>query len=35
VRANLMHKKPLDRLLEPEPSPNPCPNQLVLQWCPS
>ena len=32
VRTNLMHKKPLDRLLEPEPPPNPHPAQLAIQW---
>jgi hypothetical protein len=32
VRANLMHRKRLDRLLEPEPIPIPNPNQLALQW---
>jgi hypothetical protein len=32
VRANLMHKKPLDRLLDPEPPPIRNPTQLALQW---
>jgi hypothetical protein len=32
VRANLMHRKRIDRLLEPEPSPATDPNQMVLQW---
>jgi IS4 transposase len=32
VRANLMHRKPLDRLLDPEPPPLRCPAQLALQW---
>ena len=32
VRANLMHRKPLDRLLDPEPQPICNPAQLVLQW---
>jgi len=32
VRANLMHKKPLDRLLEPEPPPIRNPAQLAIQW---
>ncbi len=32
VRANLMHKKPLDRLLEPEPPPIRNPAQLALHW---
>lgn len=33
VRANLMHQRRIDRLLEPEPSPIPSPNQLAIQWC--
>ena len=32
VRANLMHRKPLDRLLHPEPTPLRSPAQLALQW---
>jgi DDE family transposase/uncharacterized protein DUF4372 len=32
VRANLMHKKPIDRLLDPEPSPLNNPAQLALPW---
>ena len=32
VRSNLMHKKPLDRLLDPEPPPIRNPAQLALQW---
>ena len=32
VRANLMHRKPLDRLLDPEPPPIGNPAQLALQW---
>ncbi len=32
VRANLMHKKPLDSLLDPEPPPLQNPAQLALQW---
>jgi len=32
VRANLMHRKPLDRLLDPEPPPIRNPAQLALQW---
>lgn len=32
VRVNLMHKKPLDRLLAPEPPPIRNPHQLALQW---
>jgi hypothetical protein len=32
VRANLMHKKPLDHLLDPEPPPIPNAAQLALPW---
>jgi transposase len=32
VRANLMHRKPLDRLLKPEPTPPRNPAQLAIQW---
>jgi len=32
VRTNLMHRKPLDRLLHPEPTPIRNPAQLALQW---
>ena len=32
VRANLMHKKSLDRLLDPEPPPIRNPAQLAIQW---
>lgn len=32
IRANLMHRRPIDRLLEPEPHPIPNPAQLALQW---
>ena len=35
VRANLMHRKPLDRLLKPEPPPIRNPDQLAIQWQPS
>jgi hypothetical protein len=35
VRTNLMHKKPLDRLLHPEPHLTPNPAQLLLRWEPS
>jgi hypothetical protein len=31
VRANLMHRRRLDRLLEPEPPSHYCPDQMVLQ----
>src|SRR5207302_3869366 len=32
VRCNLMHKKPLDRLLHPDPPPIRDPAQLAIQW---
>jgi transposase len=32
VRTNLMHRKPIDRLLGPEPTPVRNPAQLALQW---
>lgn len=32
VRANLMHRRSLDRLLEPSPPLDPNPNQLTIQW---
>ena len=32
VRVNLMHKKSLDRLLDPEPPPIRNPAQLAIQW---
>jgi hypothetical protein len=32
VRANLMQRRRLDRLLEPEPTPIRDPDQLMLQW---
>ena len=32
VRVNIMHKKRIDRLLEPEPDPGICNNQMALQW---
>jgi hypothetical protein len=32
VRANLMHRRPLDRLLEPPPQPQPNTEQLAIQW---
>ena len=32
VRANLMHRRRIDRLLEPEAMPNQNPNQLVIPW---
>jgi len=32
VRANLMHKRRIDRLLDPEPSALLNPSQLVLEW---
>jgi len=30
ARANLMHRKPIERLTEPEPAPIRCPNQFSL-----
>ena len=32
VRANLMHRKRIDRLLAPDPAPLTTPNQMALQW---
>jgi IS4 transposase len=32
VRANLMHRRRIDRLLEPEATPAPNPSQMALQW---
>lgn len=32
VRANLMHRRRIDRLLTAEPDPLPNPNQMALQW---
>lgn len=32
VRANLMHRKRIDRLLEPDPTHSTIQNQLALQW---
>ena len=32
VRANLMHRKPIDRLLEAKPAPIANPAQMALQW---
>ena len=32
VRANLMHRRRLDRLLEPEITPTANPNQIEIQW---
>lgn len=32
VRANLMHRRPLDRLLDGDPGPIHSPAQLALQW---
>jgi hypothetical protein len=32
VRANLMHRRRIDRLLEPDPPPDAWANQLVIQW---
>ncbi len=35
VRLNLMHRRPLDQLLDPEPPPIANPAQMMLQWNPS
>lgn len=35
VRANLMHRRPLDALLQPETRPLTPSGQLALQWCPN
>lgn len=32
VRANLMHRKRIDQLLAPDPTPPKNPNQMALQW---
>ena len=32
IRANLMHRRPIDRLLQSDPDPTPNTAQLVLQW---
>jgi hypothetical protein len=32
IRANLMHRRPIERLLDPDPQPILNPNQLALQW---
>ena len=32
VRANLMHRKRIDRLIDPEPTTRICPDQMLLQW---
>ena len=32
VRANLMHRRRIDRLLQTDPPPPLNPNQLALQW---
>jgi hypothetical protein len=32
IRANLMHRRRVDRLLQPEPTTQLDPNQLALQW---
>jgi hypothetical protein len=32
IRANLMHRRPIDRLLEPGPRPLSNPAQMALQW---
>lgn len=35
VRANIMHRRPLDRLLKPPPIPADDPGQLCLDLCPA
>ena len=32
VRTNLMHRKPIDRLIETDPAPQTNPNQMDLLW---
>jgi IS4 transposase len=32
VRANLMHRRPIDRLIGPQRPQTPNPNQMVLKW---
>jgi len=32
IRANLMHRRPIDRLLEPEPGQTHIPTQMTLTW---
>lgn len=32
VRVNLMHRRPVDRLFEPQSPKSPCPLQMALQW---
>ena len=32
IRANLMHRRRIDRLLDPEPKGPPSQDQMVLQW---
>ncbi len=34
VRANLMHRRPIDRLLGPPPEISPCPNQFTIEFSP-
>jgi hypothetical protein len=34
VRANLMHRRPIDRLLGPPPGISPCPNQFSIEFSP-
>lgn len=33
LRANLMHRRPINRLIEPEPHPTTSTQQMALQWC--
>ncbi len=32
VRSNLMFRRRIDRLIEPDPKPPTCPDQMLLQW---
>ena len=32
IRANLMHRRPIDQLLDPDPNPASATDKLVLQW---
>jgi len=32
IRANLMHRRPIRRLLHPDPHPNSNPGQIAMQW---
>jgi hypothetical protein len=34
VRANIMHRRPIDRLDQPRPPPIYCPNQMIMEFAP-